>query len=64
MLVEWFLEQPLYYNQRCPDFRHRMKREKLLEKVSYMLRVSGPYVNTWFHNMRIMYGKLLRWRKS
>ena len=28
MLVEWFVDRPLFYNQGCPEFKHCLKMEQ------------------------------------
>ena len=64
MLVDWFNNRPFFYNQRLPDFKNHLKRERLLEQVGFQLSLPAPSIFTWFYNMQIMSGNIVKQRKS
>ena len=43
ILVDWFSENPLFYDQSLKDFKNKGKRDRLLEDKAKELNMSGSY---------------------
>lgn len=64
LLVEFYSERPIFFDQQLQDFKNRSKRDRLLNEIATQLGLSANVICAWFRNMRSMYGKLLKKTKS
>ena len=48
ILVEWFSEHPLFYDQTETDFKNRGKKERLLSEKAKDFNITGPELAVWF----------------
>ena len=58
ILVEWFAEHPLFYDQTETDFKNRGKKDRLLSEKGKDFKITRAELAVWFKSQRTIYGRL------
>jgi hypothetical protein len=58
VLVEWFSENPLFFDQTHIHFKNRGKKDWLLCDKAKEFNMTGAELAVWFKSQRIIYGRL------